>query len=76
MTIEEKLNLLFKERLRERCEKGENTYGEPLDAASDFEYDWREMLIEELLDALQYQQKHINQLEKYIHRTGYIRHSL
>jgi hypothetical protein len=76
MTIEDRLNDLFKARVRERCEKGITTYGVPLDAANDKDYDWKEMIIEELLDALQYQQKEIKRLETYIHRTGYIRQDL
>lgn len=63
-TIRESLKEKFDNWLDERCDKGLNTYGHELDDCPDEKFDWRNMLIEELLDGLQYQEKEIRRLEK------------
>lgn len=42
--------------------KGMETYGRPLEECPPEDYDWNLMIIEELIDALQYQQKENKQL--------------
>lgn len=66
MNIRESLKHKFNNWVDERCDKGLNTYGHELDECPDDKYDWRDMLIEELLDGLQYQEKEIKRLKKVI----------
>jgi hypothetical protein len=61
--IRHELTHLFSSLMEERHQKGLATYGTTLDEAKDLDYDWDQMLIEELLDALQYQQKEIRRLK-------------
>lgn len=50
--------------LNKQTDKGLQKYGHTLDDCPDNKFDWRLMVIEELVDALQYQQKEIQRLEK------------
>jgi transposase len=63
-TIRETLKRKFGIWLDQRCDKGLDTYGHELDDCPDDKFDWRDMLIEELLDGLQYQEKEIRRLKK------------
>ncbi|MDR6883130.1 hypothetical protein J2X61_004919 [Bacillus sp. 3255] len=45
-------------------EKGIHEYDKPLSACGDNEYDWKNMIIEELVDVVKYQQKEIMRLER------------
>jgi hypothetical protein len=65
-TIRETLKRKFGIWLDQRCDKGLDTYGHELDDCPDDKFDWRDMLIEELLDGLQYQEKEIKRLKKEI----------
>src|SRR5690625_2220979 len=44
--------------------KGFKKYGESLEQCGVDDYDWQQMIIEELIDALQYQQKEIKRLKE------------
>ncbi|CAN7655224.1 hypothetical protein LJR153_005068 [Paenibacillus sp. LjRoot153] len=46
-----------------QTEKGVKKYGHTLDDCPDDKFDWRLMIIEELIDCVQYQQKEIVRLE-------------
>lgn len=63
-TIRENLKEKFNSWLDQRCDKGEETYNQTLDDCPPEKYDWRDMLIEELLDGLQYQEKEIKHLKE------------
>lgn len=54
------------EMLKEREEQGLETYGETLADAPDENYDWRIMMIEELIDSHKYAIKEIIRLERLI----------
>lgn len=45
-------------------EKGMKEYGKPLSSCGDNDYDWKNMIIEELVDVVKYQQKEIMRLER------------
>ena len=51
-------------QLENQTEKGLNKYGHTLDDCPDNKFDWRLMIIEELVDCIQYQQKEIIRLER------------
>lgn len=68
--IRENLKEKFNNWLDQRCDKGEETYNHTLDDCPDDKYDWRDMLIEELLDGLQYQEKEIKRLKKELAGKG------
>lgn len=70
MNIRESLKQKFNNWVDERCDKGENTYNQTLDECPDDKYDWRDMLIEELLDGLQYEEKEIKIQKKEIARLN------
>lgn len=61
-TIHEALVRQFDSLLTQRDEKGIATYGTTLDEASDDDYSWSMMMLEEMLDLVQYQQKEIRRL--------------
>ncbi|MFD1203571.1 nucleoside triphosphate pyrophosphohydrolase family protein [Sporosarcina contaminans] len=50
-------------RIDQQTEKGVNKYSHTLDDCPPNKYDWQTMIIEELVDALQYQQKEIRRLK-------------
>jgi NTP pyrophosphatase (non-canonical NTP hydrolase) len=62
--ISEEIIRIMSERLGERNDKGFETYGETLDDVPFENYDWNMMLIEEMLDGMQYQQKEIVRLKQ------------
>jgi hypothetical protein len=68
-TIRQTLKRKFGIWLDQRCDKGLDTYGHELDDCPDDKFDWRDMLIEELLDGLQYQEKEIKRLKKELEST-------
>ena len=70
MNIRDSLKEKFNKWLDERCDKGEETYNQTLDECPNDRYDWRDMLIEELLDGLQYQEKEIKRLKEVIHNRN------
>ena len=53
MTIRDTINRV----LDRQNQKGLSTYGRTLDECPDGDYDWKEMALEELIDALQYLSK-------------------
>jgi hypothetical protein len=63
LSIREELKQKFAEQLDAQCAKGENKYGHALDTCPDNSFDWRDMLIQELIDGLQYQEKEIRRLK-------------
>ena len=75
-TIRENLKEKFNNWLDQRCDKGEATYNHTLDDCPDDKYDWRDMLIEELLDGLQYQEKEIKRLKKALKEIDSYSHHL
>lgn len=62
LTIKDQLVLMLEQQLDGQNEKGMKTYGQTLDDCPPEDYDWQQMLNEELIDALQYQQKEIRRL--------------
>ena len=52
------------EYFNKQTEKGLSKYGHTLDDCPDEKFDWRLMIIEELIDCIQYQQKEIIRLER------------
>lgn len=48
--------------INKQNKKGMETYGQSLDDCPVDDYDWQVMISEELIDALQYQQKEISRL--------------
>jgi NTP pyrophosphatase (non-canonical NTP hydrolase) len=62
--ISEAIVHIISERLGERNDKGFETYKETLDDVPFENYDWNQMLIEELLDGMQYQQKENQRLKQ------------
>jgi len=52
-----KIMIMIARNLNDRISKGYETYGQTLDDCPDDAYDWQQMLIEELLDGLQYMAK-------------------
>ena len=57
---------IINQGLDQQNQKGLINYGQTLDDCPDGDYDWNQMTIEELLDALQYQVKENNILRKKI----------
>lgn len=55
--IAEKIMIMIAKNLNDRIWKGYETYGQTLDDCPDDAYDWDQMIIEELLDGLQYMAK-------------------
>lgn len=55
--IAEKIMIMIDKNLNDRIWKGYETYGQTLDDCPDDAYDWNQMIIEELLDGLQYMAK-------------------
>ena len=49
--------------INKQTQKGIKTYGHTLDDCPIDKYDWQQMIIEELIDALQYQQKQMDKLK-------------
>lgn len=68
LTIKDNLINKFTLQLNSQCEKGFNKYGHSLDDCPPESYDWRSMLIEEMIDALQYQEKEIQRLQSLLKR--------
>lgn len=62
MTIKQQILNTISNHIDKQTEKGMNTYGQSLDDCPINKYDWQNMIIEELIDALQYQQKEIARL--------------
>lgn len=62
MTIKEEIIKI----LDKQNKKGMDTYGQTLDECPDDAYDWQQMMIEELVDALQYQIKENKRLKRII----------
>ena len=52
-----KIMIMIAKNLNARISKGYETYGQTLDDCPDDAYDWNQMLMEELLDGLQYMGK-------------------
>lgn len=61
-TIKDMLLATIEEHIDAQNAKGLKKYGETLDDCSVDGYSWSNMVIEELIDALQYQQKEIGRL--------------
>ncbi len=59
-----KIMIMIARNLNARISKGYETYGQTLDDCPDDAYDWNQMLIEELLDGLQYMFKQNGILKK------------
>jgi len=55
--IAEKIMIMIAKNINDRIWKGYETYGQTLDDCPDDAYDWDQMIIEELLDGLQYMTK-------------------
>src|SRR5690625_6365970 len=64
MTIKQQILNTISNHIDKQTEKGMNTYGQSLDDCPINKYDWQQMIIEELIDALQYQQKEITRIKK------------
>ena len=62
MTIKQQILNTISNHIDKQTEKGMSTYGQSLDDCHIDKYDWQNMIIEELIDALQYQQKEIARL--------------
>ncbi len=62
--IASKVQLLLSKQIKDRIGKGYETYQSTLDDCDDNAYDWDQMLIEELLDGLQYMFKQNGILKK------------
>src|SRR5699024_8009577 len=63
-TIKNKVLASIKTLMDLQNEKGLKKYGQSLDDAPYEKYDWKIMIIEELIDALQYQQKEMMGIEQ------------
>lgn len=64
MTIKQKVLNTVSKIIDSQNEKGLQKYGESLDECDLNKHDWNLMIIEELIDALQYQQKEINRIKQ------------
>lgn len=64
--IQKKIN----EILTRQNNKGFETYGHYLEDAADEEFDWENMLIEELIDAIQYSIKENMRLKSLVTKLG------
>ena len=56
--------------LDKQNKKGFAKYKRTLDECDEESYDWSQMIIEELIDCCQYQQKEIKRLKKIIKNSG------
>jgi hypothetical protein len=61
--IKDEVIKLFSQMVNSQCEKGIKKYGYTLDECPVENYEWKNMIIEELIDCIQYQQKEIHRLE-------------
>lgn len=61
-TIKELILNTIEEHIDEQNAKGVANYGQTLDDCPVDAYDWQQMVIEEMIDALQYQQKEIKKI--------------
>lgn len=62
-TIKELVLATIEQHIDEQNAKGMKNYGQTLDDCPVDAYDWKNMIIEELIDGLQYQQKEIHKLQ-------------
>ncbi len=62
-TIKEAVLSTIEQHIEAQNEKGVKNYGQTLDDCPVDDYNWQTMIIEELIDALQYQQKEIKRLK-------------
>lgn len=63
-TIKEAVLITIEQHINEQNAKGMKNYGQTLDECPADAYDWQNMIIEELIDALQYQQKEIKRIRE------------
>lgn len=63
-TIKEAVLSTVEQLLEAQNAKGMKNYGQSLDDCPVDDYNWQSMINEELIDALQYQQKEIERLKK------------
>ncbi len=63
MNIKEKILNNISDLIDKQNAKGLKKYGHPLEDCPARDYDWQNMIIEELIDALQYQQKQMQESE-------------
>lgn len=63
LTIKEQLMILVEQTLDAQNEKGMSKYNITLDECGESEWNWSEMIIEELIDALQYSIKENGKLK-------------
>lgn len=61
-TIKEAILTTIEQHINEQNAKGLKNYGQTLDDCPVDAYDWQQEIIQELIDALQYQQKEITKL--------------
>ncbi len=64
MNIKEKILNNISNLIDKQNAKGLKKYGQSIDDCPPRDYDWQNMIIEELIDALQYQQKQMQELEE------------
>lgn len=62
LTIKEQLLIMVENTLDKQNEKGMSKYNITLDECGENNWNWSEMIIEELIDALQYSIKENNRL--------------
>ena len=65
-TIKDMILATIEEHIDAQNEKGMKKYGESIDDCPVDDYSWPNMVIEELIDALQYQQKEIGRLNGFL----------
>ncbi|MBZ5203217.1 hypothetical protein HU147_18600 [Planomicrobium chinense] len=63
-TIKEAVLTTIEQHINEQNAKGLKNYGQTLDECPVEDYNWQNMIIEELIDALQYQQKEIKRIRE------------
>ncbi len=63
-TIKEAVLSTIERHIEAQNEKGMKNYGQTLDDCPVDDYNWQTMIIEELIDALQYQQKEMGRLNR------------
>lgn len=63
-TIKQAVLSTIEEHIDKQNAKGMANYGQTLDDCPVEDYNWQNMIIEELIDALQYQQKEIGRLQQ------------
>lgn len=64
MNIKEAVLNTTEQHINEQQAKGLAKYGESIDGVSVDAHNWQSMVIEEMIDALQYQQKEISKLQR------------